>query len=173
MGDDMGNGTHWATLPGPNGPVGVVVSATGLVRLSLDVPGDVEAPDDDDPVLAEVTRQLAAYLAGELRVFSLPLDWSLSDGFQRKVLRTLYETVGYGETVSYGELAARAGRPGAARVVGAIMGSNPIPIVVPCHRVVDSGGGLGGFSGSRRGPSMETKRRLLTLEGRLAPTLFD
>ena len=164
---------HSGTFPGPNGPVGVVVSGTGLLRLSLDAEGDPGGVAGGDRRLSVVAEQLAAYLAGELRVFTVPLDWSLSDGFQRKVLKTLYETVGYGETVSYGELAARAGRPGAARVVGAIMGSNPIPIVVPCHRVVDSGGGLGGFSGSRRGPSMETKRRLLTLEGRLAPTLFD
>ncbi|MEV0647447.1 methylated-DNA--[protein]-cysteine S-methyltransferase [Phytomonospora sp. NPDC050363] len=176
MGDDTGNGTHWTTLPGPNGPVGVVVSPTGLVRLSLDPAADdvpAGAVQVEDARLDMVAEQLAAYLAGELRRFTVPLDWSLSSGFQRKVLQTLFETVEYGQTVSYGELAARAGRPNAARVVGAVMGGNPIPIVVPCHRVVDSGGGLGGFSGSRRGPSMETKRRLLTIEGRLAPTLFD
>ncbi|GIG71090.1 hypothetical protein Pen01_73850 [Phytomonospora endophytica] len=166
-------------LPGPNGPVGVVLSEVGLLRLSLldreERSADRPPPASDagDPRMAAVAKQLAAYLAGDLREFSLSLDWSLSGGFQQKVLKTLYETVGYGETVSYGELAARAGRPGAARVVGAIMGSNPIPIIVPCHRVVDSGGGLGGFSGSRRGPSMETKRRLLTLEESIAPTLFD
>ena len=179
MDDDTNKGTHWARFPGPNGPVAVVVSATGLVGLSLldRVERAVDrvpegAVEGGDPRLDVVGGQLAAYLAGGLREFTVPLDWSLSRGWQQRVLRTLYETVGYGETVSYGELAARAGRPGAARVVGAIMGSNPIPIVVPCHRVVDSGGGIGGFSGSRRGPSLETKRRLLTLEGSLAPTLF-
>ncbi|GLZ79304.1 methylated-DNA--protein-cysteine methyltransferase [Actinorhabdospora filicis] len=175
----MGEDTVWTTLPGPTGPVAIAVSPRGLRRLSLlDRPERAAehmpdgAVEGENERTAAVAAQLAAYLTGERREFDLPLDWSDFDGWQRTVLQTLHETVAYGETVSYGELAARAGRPGAARVVGAIMGSNPIPIVVPCHRVVDSGGGLGGFSGSRRGPSMETKRRLLTIEGAIAPTLF-
>jgi methylated-DNA-[protein]-cysteine S-methyltransferase len=87
---------------------------------------------------------------------------------QRRVLGTLYSTVPYGRVVTYGELATRSGSGIPPRGIGSIMGSNPIPIVVPCHRVV-AGDGLGGFSG---GTGVESKRRLLTLEGYLPPTLF-
>jgi methylated-DNA-[protein]-cysteine S-methyltransferase len=119
------------------------------------------------PRLAEPRRQLSAYFAGELRAFTLPLDWSLSCGFHRTALRELAASVPYGAVVGYGELARRVGRPGGAQAVGAAMGSNPLPVVVPCHRVVESGGSLGGFGG---GP--ETKRQLLALEGVLPHPLF-
>ncbi|MEI5009679.1 methylated-DNA--[protein]-cysteine S-methyltransferase [Streptomyces sp. PmtA] len=117
--------------------------------------------------LAEPIRRLAEYFAGRRREFGLPLDWSLTSGFNRRVLRELAESVPYGTVVGYGELADRVGRPGAAQAVGAAMGSNPLPLVVPCHRVVESDGGLGGFGG---GP--ETKRKLLALEGVLPQPLF-
>jgi len=115
--------------------------------------------------------QLREYLAGARRVFDLPLDWSLTRGAQLQVLSTLFATVGHGETVTYGELAARS-RLGsaytAARGVGSIMGSNPLPVVVPCHRVM-AADGLGGFGGGRA-----TKEWLLALEGVLTPALdFD
>lgn len=83
------------------------------------------------------------------------------------MLRELATGVPYGTVVGYGELADRVGSPGAAQAVGAAMGSNPLPIVVPCHRVVESGGGLGGFGGG-----LETKRQLLALEGVLPAPLF-
>ncbi|MFE0425513.1 methylated-DNA--[protein]-cysteine S-methyltransferase [Streptomyces sp. NPDC058953] len=117
--------------------------------------------------LAEPIRQLTAYFAGDLTTFSLPLDWSLSGGFNREVLKRLDEDVPYGSVVGYGDLAARVGQPGAAQAVGAAMGSNPLPVVVACHRVVETGGGLGGFGGG-----LETKRRLLALEGVLPQPLF-
>ncbi|MBT2504480.1 methylated-DNA--[protein]-cysteine S-methyltransferase [Streptomyces sp. ISL-98] len=117
--------------------------------------------------LAEPIRQLAAYFAGELRDFDLPLDWSLTSGFNRQVLRELATGVPYGTVVGYGDLAGRVGQPGAAQAVGAAMGSNPLPVVVPCHRVVESDGGLGGFGGG-----LETKRALLALEGVLPQPLF-
>lgn len=117
--------------------------------------------------LAEPIRRLAEYFAGRRTEFGLPLDWSLTSGFNRRVLRELVESVPYGSVVGYGELADRVGRPGAAQAVGAAMGSNPLPLVVPCHRVVESDGGLGGFGG---GP--ETKRKLLALEGVLPQPLF-
>ncbi|KIF70387.1 cysteine methyltransferase [Streptomyces sp. AcH 505] len=117
--------------------------------------------------LAEPIRRLSAYFAGELREFGLPLDWSLSTGFNRQVLRKLAAGVPYGSVVGYGDLAARVGQPGAAQAVGAAMGSNPLPIVVACHRVVERGGGLGGFGGG-----LETKRQLLALEGVLPQPLF-
>jgi len=119
----------------------------------------------------EAVRQLTDYLNGCRRDFDLPLDWSLSPGPQRTVLETLYAGVGYGETTTYGELARRSGAfPGAdgvlgARAVGSIMGANPIPIVVACHRVL-AADGLGGFGGG-----LAAKRWLLELEGSLPPTL--
>ncbi|MET9389289.1 methylated-DNA--[protein]-cysteine S-methyltransferase [Streptomyces sp. NPDC006624] len=125
----------------------------------------VEAPAS--PLLAEAIRQVGAYFAGERRDFDLPLDWSLISGFHREVLRELAEGVPYGSVVGYGELAGRVGQPGAAQAVGMAMGANPLPVVVPCHRVVESGGGIGGFGGG-----LETKRRLLALEGVLPEPLF-
>ncbi|MEV4945936.1 methylated-DNA--[protein]-cysteine S-methyltransferase [Streptomyces sp. NPDC053755] len=117
--------------------------------------------------LAEPIRQLAAYFSGGLRHFDVPLDWTLTSGFNRQVLRELADSVPYGTVVGYGDLAKRVGQPGAAQAVGAAMGSNPLPVVVPCHRVVESDGGLGGFGGG-----LETKRRLLALEGVLPEPLF-
>ncbi|MFF4773538.1 methylated-DNA--[protein]-cysteine S-methyltransferase [Microtetraspora fusca] len=123
----------------------------------------VEDPDRTAPAREE----LAAYFAGDLREFGVALDWRLMSSIQRRVLGTLFATVPYGHVVTYGELAARSGTGVPARGIGSIMGSNPIPIIVPCHRVV-AGNGLGGFSG---GEGVESKRWLLTLEGYLQPTL--
>jgi methylated-DNA-[protein]-cysteine S-methyltransferase len=119
-----------------------------------------------DPVADRAAVQLAEYLAGDRKEFELPLDWGGVVSFRRHVLDVLYETVDYGATVTYQELADRSGQPGAARVVGQVMGSNPLPVVVPCHRVTASGGELGGFGGG-----LETKRWLLELEGSLPPRL--
>ncbi|KPC65027.1 cysteine methyltransferase, partial [Streptomyces sp. NRRL WC-3753] len=101
------------------------------------------------------------------RDFRLDLDWSLTEGFTREALRLLATSVPYGTVTGYGELARRSGRPGGAQAVGMAMGANPLPVVVPCHRVVESDGGLGGFSGG-----LETKRHLLALEGVLPAPLF-
>ncbi|WP_214108890.1 methylated-DNA--[protein]-cysteine S-methyltransferase [Acrocarpospora catenulata] len=121
----------------------------------------------DDPARTEQARsELAAYFAGSLREFTVPLDWRLTTRAQRRVLGLLYETVPYGKSLTYGDLATETGVP--ARGIGAIMGSNPIPIIVPCHRVL-AGDGLGGFSG---GDGLESKRWLLTHEGQLPMTLF-
>ncbi|GAA2411162.1 MULTISPECIES: methylated-DNA--[protein]-cysteine S-methyltransferase [Streptomyces] len=125
----------------------------------------VEAPGS--PLLTEAIRQVEAYFAGERRDFDLPLDWSLISGFNREVLRELASGVPYGTVVGYGDLAGRVGQPGAAQAVGMAMGANPLPVVVPCHRVVESGGGIGGFGGG-----LETKRKLLALEGVLPEPLF-
>ena len=119
-------------------------------------------------VQERAVAQLREYFAGERRVFDVPLDWSLTNGSQRRVLGTLFGTVGYGETVTYGELAARSELGSAytaARGVGAIMGSNPLPVVVPCHRVM-AADGLGGFGGGRA-----TKEWLLAHEGVLTGAL--
>ena len=101
--------------------------------------------------------QLCEFLAGRRRRFDLPLDLRASD-FQRRVYRALCE-IPYGETRSYADLARRIGHPGAARAVGAANGANPISLVIPCHRVIASGGGLGGYGGG-----LPMKRELLALE---------
>jgi methylated-DNA-[protein]-cysteine S-methyltransferase len=156
----------------PEGLVNVVFHATdairdkALARLADRLGAQpVEAPGS--PLLAEAVRQVDAYFAGRRRDFELPLDWSLIAGFNRQVLRELASGVPYGAVVGYGDLAKRVGQPGAAQAVGMAMGANPLPVVVPCHRVVESDGGIGGFGGG-----LETKRKLLALEGVLPEPLF-
>jgi methylated-DNA-[protein]-cysteine S-methyltransferase len=172
---------EWLSVPSPlpSGPLTVGVTGQGVAAvhfLADDVPAG--APRCADPQRADaVAAAFAAYFAGRSRGWSLPLDWRLTGGEgHRTVLETLYRTVGYGETVTYGRLAERSGAfpdlaqsPGlAARAVGQMMGNNPLAVVVPCHRVV-AADGLGGFGSGRIG--LDVKRWLLTLEGWLAPTL--
>ena len=109
------------------------------------------------PVRA-AAEQIQQYLAGERRAFALTLRTTGTE-FQRAVWHALGE-IPYGETVSYAELAEMVGRPGACRAVGQANGRNPIPLILPCHRVIAAGGGLGGFGGG-----LELKRALLDLEG--------
>ena len=111
--------------------------------------------------LEEATQQVGEYLRGERGAFQLPVDLSSMTTFQQTVLNEVSK-VPRGEVVTYGDLARRIGKPRAARAVGQALGSNPVPIVVPCHRVIASDGSLGGYSG-RRG--IKTKEALLTLEG--------
>ena len=113
----------------------------------------------DDRAMREVVRELTAYFAGELRQFSLPLA-PQGTPFQLDVWNAL-RAIPYGETRSYGELAERIGRPAAVRAVGAANGANPLPIVVPCHRVIGSNGSLTGFGGG-----IPLKQALLALERR-------
>jgi methylated-DNA-[protein]-cysteine S-methyltransferase len=108
--------------------------------------------------LAECARQLAAYFDGRRRRFDLPLRPE-GTGFQQRVWAQIAR-IPYGGTISYGELAARAGAPGAARAAGAATGRNPLTIVVPCHRVIGSAGALTGYAGG-----VDRKTRLLELEG--------
>jgi methylated-DNA-[protein]-cysteine S-methyltransferase len=114
---------------------------------------------EDGSLLAEAERQISQYFAGQRQSFDLPLDLTHTRPFQREVLLELIK-VPYGEVVTYGELAELCGRPRAARAVGGAMRSNPLPIVIPCHRVLPSSGGLGGFGGRP-----ELKQRLLEIEG--------
>lgn len=111
----------------------------------------------DDAAFEDARQQLREYFAGERTRFSLPLRMEGTD-FQRAVWRGLLD-IEYGETISYGELARRIGRPGASRAVGLANGRNPVSIVVPCHRVIGSSGSLTGYGGG-----MERKRFLLDLE---------
>ena len=130
-----------------------------LARLAARVsPRVLEAPARLD----EVRRELDLYFEGRLRDFEVPLDWQLSHGFRRKVLRQTAR-IPFGQTRSYKQMAERAGSPRAVRAAGSALGSNPIPIVVPCHRVLRIGGGLGGYGGG-----LELKRELLKLEGALS-----
>jgi len=176
----------WVTVetPLPSGPVHVAVTAEGVAAATFSqrpvegILGRPGAPrSDDDPRTAAVTARVTEYFDGRRKAFDLPLDWHLTAGPQRTVLQALHRGTGYGETIAYGELAARSGafpmddreqRFHAARAVGKIMGSNPLFLFVPCHRVV-AADGLGGFGGGEEG--MSVKRWLLTLEGVLAPTL--
>jgi methylated-DNA-[protein]-cysteine S-methyltransferase len=166
----------YATVDSPVGELVVAATAIGVVSLAWDEgmldlvaarvsPRILEAPARVD----DVRRQLDEYFAGTRTAFDIPLDLALSVGFRRQVLDTLAGGVGYGQIVTYGELAARVGNPKASRAVGSAMASNPIPIIVPCHRVVRSGGALGNYSGR---DGIITKRFLLDLEGGSAPTLM-
>ncbi|MGE5336412.1 MAG: methylated-DNA--[protein]-cysteine S-methyltransferase [Gemmatimonadota bacterium] len=114
--------------------------------------------DDDLPVLVRARTQLDEYFAGRRRRFDLPLA-PHGTAFQREVWRALQQ-VGFSQTSTYGALAAAVGRPEAARAVGAAMGANPIPIIVPCHRIIGRDGSLTGFGGG-----LERKTKLLQLEG--------
>lgn len=122
-------------------------------------PRILEAPERLD----DARRQIEAYFEGRLHEFELPLDWRLTHGFQGKAIRQIAR-IPYGETLTYAELAARAGNPRAFRAAGTACGANPLPPIVPCHRVLPSTGGVGSYGG---GPEM--KRALLELEGALAP----
>lgn len=120
----------------------------------------------DDEALREAADQLHAYFAGELQTFDLPLAPRGTD-FQQTVWRALL-AIPYGETTTYSAIAERIGRPAAVRAVGAANGANPIPIVIPCHRVIGTNGSLTGFGGG-----IDVKRQLLSLEARVAGrTLF-
>jgi methylated-DNA-[protein]-cysteine S-methyltransferase len=108
--------------------------------------------------LDEVARQLAEYFVGERRHFVLPLDFRLADGFRRKVLRRLVK-IDYGHTETYSDVAAATGHPRAVRAVGSACATNPMPVIVPCHRVLRSDGKLGGYIGG-----VQIKAALLSLE---------
>jgi methylated-DNA-[protein]-cysteine S-methyltransferase len=156
----------WWRQESPIGRLTVLAGERGVQRIEfgtngfdaeVEVAGGAAEACDD-----EVAVELDEYFAGRRRRFTMPVDLSPMDaGFPRAVYEVLLRDVAFGETVSYGELAEMAGRPGAARAVGNAMSRNPVPIVVPCHRVVAAGGRIGGY-----GPSgVGTKRFLLALEG--------
>jgi methylated-DNA-[protein]-cysteine S-methyltransferase len=160
----------YATVDSPFGPLLLAATPRGLVRVSLPAydpeetleelaarisPRVLEAPARLD----EARRQLDLYFEGRLTKFDLPLDWQLTAGFRSKVQHAIAR-IPYGQTRSYMEIAASAGNERAVRAAGTACGSNPIPIVVPCHRVLRSGGALGGYGGG-----LPMKEALLELEG--------
>jgi methylated-DNA-[protein]-cysteine S-methyltransferase len=149
-------------IDSPVGPLLVAADEAGLRLIHFQAGRDRRKPEaswkrDPKPFRA-LARQLGEYFRGERRTFDLPLA-PRGTAFQLATWRAL-STIPYGETISYAELARRVGRPAASRAVGAANGANPLPIVVPCHRVIGTDGSLTGFGGG-----LEAKRALLELEG--------
>ena len=156
----------------PIGPLALAATAAGVVKVSFGgdearvaeevaseiSPRVVRLPSRLDPV----RRELDEYFEGRRQRFDVPVDWALSHGFRRTVLQKLFADIEFGETASYAELAQMAGNPNASRAVGSAMATNPVPIIVPCHRILRTGGALGGYGGG-----LDVKRRLLVLEGSL------
>jgi methylated-DNA-[protein]-cysteine S-methyltransferase len=153
-----------AVLDTPVGRLSVTETNDGLAAISWTTAPST--PPSDTPAVTQLTE----YFRGERQHFDLDIDWSKTSGLQQEILKTLYTSVDYGAAITYGELATRSGTGIPARGIGSVMGSNPIPIVVPCHRIV-AHDGLGGYSGGTGSDRLEVKRWLLTLEGALPPTL--
>lgn len=175
----------FTTCPAPWGMLHVAATAAGIVAVDLgsETPDFVDGltwrlhgrvlPAEDGEVPAEwrstldaATRQIGEWFAVKRQSFHVPIDLRVSD-WDRLVLGGAAQ-LQYGETTSYGELARRIGRPGAARAVGGAMGRNPVPILIPCHRVVAADGTLGGYGGSTyadRQAALAIKRQLLRIEG--------
>ena len=156
----------------PFGPLLVALTRRGLVKLDYpDRDFDVELEElaarvsprilESTTATEAVRRQLDEYFDGRRRRFDVPIDLSLSAGFSRRILSATAR-IPFGSVATYREVASRAGNPKATRAAGNALGSNPIPIVVPCHRVVRTGGGLGGYTGG-----LDRKVALLRLEGAL------
>ena len=160
----------YCEVDSPLGRLLAVASSDGLIKLGYP---NVPAGEQLDQLAAAVSprllaaparldplrRELEEYFGGERQSFEVPIDWRLTSGFVNRVLRETAR-IPFGQTRTYGEMASSAGSPRAFRAAGSALGANPIPIVVPCHRVLRSGGGLGGYGGG-----LELKRRLLELEG--------
>jgi methylated-DNA-[protein]-cysteine S-methyltransferase len=163
----------YTSVDSPLGPLVVAATPKGLVRVSYSEfrgedevleelarrvsPRVLEAPARLDPV----RRELDEYFEGRRHAFDVPIDWSYLAGFTREVLRATAR-IGFGEVSTYAGVAAEAGSPHAVRAAGNALGSNPMPVVVPCHRVLRTGGTLGGYTGG-----LEKKEFLLRLEGAL------
>lgn len=163
------------TLDSPVGVLSVAVSRIGLLGVRWGDPDGLVAraalPVVDDPKrTAPVREAFHRYFAGESHEFPFALDWRLAPVSHQPVLRTLFDTVRFGDSVTYGELANRSGSGIPARGIGTVMGRNPLPLVVPCHRVL-AHDGLGGYSGGGGLDGLEVKRWLLTHEGAVPPTL--
>lgn len=156
----------------PIGPVWVAVSAHGLVAVELGGDQNIimrvvqrlgfDQISPDAERAGPALEQIADYLAGKRKSFNLPIDWSVLTPFQLKALRATLE-IPYGEVRTYGELAQELGKPRAARAVGRAEATNPMPLVIPCHRVIGADGKLHGYG---TGNGLETKAWLLRLEGR-------
>ena len=159
----------WTTHSSPLGELMLMATDRGIVRVAFEREGFDAVRErvagslggglvEDSAPFAKAQSQLDAYLSAARRGFDLPLDWSLTSGFHGEVERLL-PSIPYGETLTYSRLAALAGRPKAHRAAASACARNPLPILVPCHRVTRSDGGLGGYLGG-----IDAKRFLLDLE---------
>jgi methylated-DNA-[protein]-cysteine S-methyltransferase len=166
--------SSWWQQETPIGPITVVAGPRGIAAISWAT--DVDHELDELAVTLDaqsrrdgaVARALDDWFAGNVKELELDVDLAgVRAPFVRRVLETLRRDVGWGEVVSYGELAQMAGRPGAARAVGTAMARNPVPFVIPCHRVIAARGKLGGYGGTKEGSTrnLAIKRWLLTHEG--------
>lgn len=162
---------QWDVIPSPLGPLYIATSAKGLCNVDFGV-SEADFIERLDPLarternpatLASIAEQLQAYFAGTRSQFDAPLDLDQLTPFQASVLQTALR-IPPGSVWTYGRVARTLGKPQASRAVGQALGRNPVPIVIPCHRVIASDGGLGGYSG---GGGLESKRFLLQLEGAL------
>jgi methylated-DNA-[protein]-cysteine S-methyltransferase len=159
----------YARAEGPFGPVFLARTGEGLCRVSFrsgteeDFAADLVShdllPEFEPRKLATEMRQLRDYFGGRITAFSIPVDLRLATPFQQRVLRTAAR-VPFGRVASYSDIARRIGQPGARRAVGTALGRNPVPIVIPCHRVVAGDGSIGGYMGG-----LEVKRTLMRIEG--------
>jgi len=160
----------YANVDSPFGTLLVATTPHGIVKLSLPNYDPGEALEElaervsprvlESPArLDQARRELDLYFEGRLSAFDLPVDWRLTDGFRGRVQRAIAR-IPYGQTRTYTDMARSAGNERAVRAAGTACGSNPIPILVPCHRVLRSGGGLGGYGGG-----LPMKEALLKMEG--------
>lgn len=162
------------------GDVWLAASGRGLVWLEFGVgraefehalqhhmPGKALAYAARHPAIESATCQVAEYLEGKRRKFALPIDWSAMSDFQQRVLQAVM-AIPYGQRRTYGEIAAQVGAPQAPRAVGRANATNPVPLIIPCHRVVGSDGKLHGYGGAG---GLRTKQWLLDMEGAQKPAL--
>jgi methylated-DNA-[protein]-cysteine S-methyltransferase len=161
----------YATVDSPLGPLVVAATPNGLVRVAYTESGaDADVLEElarkvsprvlEAPArLDDVRRELDEYFEGRRTDFDLPIDWALTHGFTSRVLQATAR-IAFGATSTYAGVASEAGSPRAVRAAGNALGANPIPVIVPCHRVLRTGGGIGGYTGG-----LERKEYLLRLEG--------
>jgi methylated-DNA-[protein]-cysteine S-methyltransferase len=166
----------YGTVDSPFGPLLLAATKRGVVRLAFPEEDVEEVLDrlaqhlsprivESSGPLEGARRELDEYFAGQRRSFEMALDWTLIGTFGQRVLRAA-SAIPYGGVLSYAEIASEAGSPRGSRAAGSALGANPIPIVIPCHRVLRKGGALGGYAGG-----LERKRWLLELEGAFQPRL--
>lgn len=146
----------------PIGFIKIESSIIGIARVDIsDTGNEIVAEPPTSNLMLQARQQILQYLEGTRREFDLPLDWNAISGFQADVLR-LTLGIPYGEVSTYGELASELGKPAASRAVGGALARNPLPLLIPCHRVVSSTGALTGYSAAG---GIATKARLLQMEG--------
>jgi len=159
---------QWIAVPTPIGPLGVAaavgdgtVAGGEIIGVHFGGVGRKIAPTEPTPILVETAEQLRAYFAGDRGAFDVPLAVPAGSDFERAVWSAI-AAIPYGEMATYGEIAKAVGEPDGARAVGTACNRNPVPVIVPCHRVVGAGGKLVGFGGG-----LDRKRFLLNLEARV------